>query len=196
MIMSHYEQLDATRHTVRSNPEYPCPQHILDQQVGVSVTYMMRFDGSERQGIIEVHQDLADDVIGFFKFAFDIGFPIEHVTPASEQPYFFDDNRLMYNNASSGFNHRLIADSRQLSLHALGRAIDINPRYNPCTLYDQDGNAISKQPSNGKYDTLRPDTFVTDHPLVKFMKKRSWEWGGDWTPESGRVDLHHFQKAA
>jgi peptidoglycan LD-endopeptidase CwlK len=184
-------------HTVESNPDFRCPDEILAQQVGIRVQYM-NFEGIDRTGLIEVHQDVAEDVIDFFAFAYEIGFPLKHVVRASLLEYKFDDNKLMSDNVSSGFNYRYIEGSTDLSLHALGLAIDVNPKLNPYMTYDSSGKVVSQLPPRpmGSYDPREAGTFTKHHELVVFMRERGWEWGGDWKKESGRVDLHHFQKPA
>jgi hypothetical protein len=98
----------------------------------------------------------------------------------------------MEDNVSSGFNYRLIAGTDKPSLHALGRAFDINPRQNPYIRYER--REIIAQPKQSKWDKSRPGTLFADHPLVKMMEGFGWEWGGHWSQESGRTDYQHFQK--
>ena len=53
---------------------------------------------------------------------------------------------------------------------------------------------VFRAPENGVYDPSAKGTLTSDHPLVLLMKELGWEWGGDWTPETGREDYQHFQK--
>jgi hypothetical protein len=193
--MSEFEQQKRIAHEVLSNPDKPCPPEILRRIVGVEVVFV-DVEGNDQRGIIEVHETLTHDVADFFALARSIDFPISSVTPASAEQFGFDDGKLMAANASSGFNYRTIAGTDRPSLHGLGRAIDVNPRLNPYLKYDEQGSLVETHPADGAYDTRVAGTFTAGHPLVRFMKERGWEWGGDWTPETGRTDLHHFQKAA
>jgi len=177
-----------------TNTQTPCPRSILDSLEEVLVTYK-DFSGTKKTSVIEVHASLATDVRDFFKHALSLGFPFTDVVRASDTPYHFDDLLLMQANASSGFNYRLIAGTHTPSLHGLGRAIDINPRLNPYTSY-VNSVVANIRPHNSTYDPSVNGTLTAQHPLVVFMKSRGWEWGGDWTKESGRIDLHHFQKPA
>lgn len=179
--------------SITTNPQIPCPQSILDSLEEVLVTYK-DFSGAQKTSTIEVHASLASDVRDFFKRAFTLGFSFTDIVRASDAPYHFDDLLLMQANASSGFNYRLIAGMQTPSLHGLGRAIDINPRLNPYIRYVNDVT-VNILPHNSSYDPLANGTLTAQHPLVVFMKSRGWEWGGDWTKESGRIDRHHFQKA-
>ena len=178
---------------VASNPERPLPPEIAWQIVPLTVSFR-DFDGTEHEGTIEVHRDLAEDVQDFFTLAQEIGFPIEKVKKSSDAPTPWDDGTLMAENATSSFNYRMIAGTDRPSLHGLGRALDVNPRLNPYIRYDDEGNA-TVEPAGAEHHPGEPGVFDAEHPLVVFMKSRGWEWGGDWKPESGRTDLHHFQKA-
>ena len=180
-------------HEVATNPNDPCPREILDQIMGVRATFLS-YNGADIDGIIEVHKDIVDDVKQFFALAYELGFPFNEVLPASKALIPFSDLSLMNQNISSGFNYRTIVDSDELSLHALGRAIDINPRRNPYRLYDQAGKLIKTLPGNWLSSADDAGELTPNHELVRLMRSLGWEWGGDWKPESGRVDLHHFQK--
>lgn len=182
-------------HAVRTNPDYPCPNEILARQVGIRVMHM-NLHGHYLHGVIEVNEAVAKDVEDFFAYAFNLGFPISSVTPASAISYKFNDGLLMEHNVTSGFNYRPINGSGKLSCHALGMAIDVNPKQNPIEYYDDQQEMTHQLPKKGSYEPKEPGTFLPDHELVVFMRERGWVWGGDWTKESGRIDRHHFQKVS
>jgi peptidoglycan L-alanyl-D-glutamate endopeptidase CwlK len=87
---------------------------------------------------------------------------------------------------SSAFNYRLIAGTDRLSRHALGRAVDINPRENPA-IYP-DGRIV---PAGAVRRPGKPGTFTEDHPVVRAFREKGWRWGGDFTHLR---DYHHFEK--
>lgn len=176
------------------NPGNPCPPELLSKQVGLAVVYMDCTD-TVRSGVIEAHRDVAAEVHDFFALAFQLQFPIEKVVRASDPAYLWDDDKLMADNATSGFNYRYIPGTGEMSLHAQGRAFDVNTRLNPYITY-QDGDILrpSIAPPGATWTPEIPGTLYEGHQLVVLMKERGWEWGGDWTPESGRVDYQHFQK--
>lgn len=180
-----------SKRQVLSNPNQSCPPEILKQQVGIEVKYV-GFDGLPQSGIIEVNEAVADDVKTFFERALLLSFPIEKIAPASDSQYLWNDDALMGANVSSGFNYRLIAGSDTSSLHGKGLAFDVNPRQNPYIRYE-DGQEIVA-PKGALWQPDQPGTLSAEHPLVQFMIERGWEWGGNWTAESGRVDYQHFQK--
>lgn len=175
---------------VRNNPDKPCPPELLAQQVGLEVQYL-GFDGIVHSGVIEVHQDAAEDVAAFFELALELEFPIQKVVQAGQPEYAWDDDKLMADNATSSFNYRTIAGTDTVSEHALG-AFDVNPELNPYIRYVGDETIVS--PAGARWNPAVPGTLTADHPLVVLMKSRGWEWGGDWEPASGRVDYQHFQK--
>ena len=88
---------------------------------------------------------------------------------------------------SSAFNYRLIAGTDRLSRHALGCAVDINPRENPAVYPD---NRIA--PPGAVWRPEKPGTFTADHPVVRTFREKGWLWGGDFTHLR---DYHHFEKA-
>lgn len=168
------------------------PEQIRKQQRVLTVRYIS-FDDLEHQGQIVVNHELRHNVIEMFAVAFQLKFPIEKVIPASQFGY--DDEKLMSANVTSGFNYRTIVGTDELSPHATGRAIDVNPRLNPYT--HKVGGQVVTEPAGAEWDPKVPGTFCKDHPLVHFMKSRGWIWGGDWTvEETGRADYHHFEKRA
>lgn len=178
---------------VKNNPNNPCSIEILSNIVPVEVKYL-DFDGNYKTGTIEVNKIVTGDVSEFFKMAFEIKFPINRVAKSSDPEFAWDDSKIMAANASTAFNYRNIAGTDRLSLHSTGFAFDINPVQNPYIKY-KDGQIFAIEPNGSKHDPFAPGTLTIDHPLVQFMLDRGWEWGGNWSPESGRIDYQHFQKS-
>lgn len=166
------------------------PIKIRRDQVVLVVNYF-DFDGLNHQGQLVIHKDLAEDVKDWFELAAKLKFPIHKVAPAAS--YDFDDNRLMAENITSGFNFRQIAGTDELSPHATGRAFDVNPALNPYSHF-VDGNLVI-DPPGAVYRPGEPGVLDAGHELVKFLQKRGWFWGGEWTVERDKkCDLHHFDK--
>ena len=175
------------------NPEITCPPRIL-QKLGLVAVDYIGFDERVHSGQIIVEKSLLIDVREFFYQARKIHFPINKVVPAAAPDYSWDDEKLMEDNASSGFNYRLIAGTNKPSFRALGRALDINPRQNPHIRYE-DGKEIVK-PDGAVWNPDAPGTFHAEHPLVHLMEGFGWEWGGNWAQDKGRTDYQHFQKTS
>lgn len=177
----------------KQNPDKPAPLEVLAKIKPVVVRYL-DFEGEAQVGTVEIHEDLVDDIKDFFEEANKLSFPIERVVKSSDEKYGWDDDKLMADNATTGFNYRLIKGTDRPSLHGQGRAFDVNDALNPFIRY-VDGKP-EVDPPGAVHNPEIPGTLTAEHPLVLFMKDRGWEWGGDWLPESGRTDYQHFQKAA
>jgi hypothetical protein len=177
---------------VLADPTAGCPDEILARQVVVEPAYL-GFDGQVRTGRVEVHQDAADDLAAFFAEALTLGFPFDRVAAASDLGW--DDRRLMATNVTSAFNYRTVAGRATLSYHAIGAAIDVNPRLNPYSR-TVDGTVVV-EPPGAVWRPGTPGTLTADHPLVLLLVARGWDWGGSWSLDDGGVlDHQHFQKTA
>ncbi len=79
---------------------------------------------------------------------------------------------------SSAFNFRYIAGTTELSQHAFGRAIDLNPVENP---WRRPGSIV---PAAGRafadLRDIRPGMIGRPGPVVAVFDELGWEWGGDW----------------
>ncbi|MHB1484272.1 MAG: M15 family metallopeptidase [Saccharofermentanales bacterium] len=149
------------------------------------------YDGRFHIGQIIMDETLADEIIEIFKILLDAKFPIQKIV--LPDAYGGDDELSMRDNNTSGFNDRPIKNSGgALSYHQLGRAIDINPLYNPY-INLKTGDI---QPSTaGAYLDRTKDLKGMIHSgdiCVTAFKTRGWVWGGDWTTVK---DYQHFEKA-
>ena len=160
------------------------PQSVIDSLVLLNVIYYST-DNKLHKGQILVNKAVQKDINTFFKKAQEMKFPIKKVVPIVK--YNWDDDASMADNNSSAFNYRFIAGTKKLSNHSFGRAIDINPYFNP-VIYKETGKV---SPSGAKYNPKSKGVFSQDNPLVILMKKLGWRWGGDWT---SLKDYHHFDK--
>ena len=175
------------------NPLLPAPVEVLKKLRTINVAHYT-FTGDVVTGEIIMHAEVMNDVKDFFEYAFTIQFPIFSVIPIHENPFYFNDTLSCIANNSSGFNYRMIYNSHTLSKHSFGKAFDINPFQNIYITYDSTGRETYRLPKNGVYDPNAPGTLHADHSLVRFMKERGWNWGGDWTKNDGRTDFQHFEK--
>jgi hypothetical protein len=158
------------------------PKEIRENLALVEVQYVS-FDGLVHQGQLVVHRDLADDVrVRFVELLF-IRFPIEKVIPIVA--YDWDDEASMQDNNTSAFNYRAIYPITKLSNHSTGRAIDINPKLNPCTA----SNGVI-QPLGGVYDVTVSGTLVASNKAVAVFVANGWTWLG----ARARKDWQHFEK--
>ncbi len=159
------------------------PKEILDSLVLIDV-YYYSFDQKMHKGQLVVHKDLKDEILEIFEMVKILKYPIAKVIPIVK--YNWSDEKSMLDNNTSSFNYRTISGTNRLSLHARGRAIDINPFLNPVVY--EDGKII---PRGAKYDIKRIGTLHPRHPLVLEFKHLGWRWGGDF---QSYKDYHHFDK--
>lgn len=168
------------------------------------------FDYNVQIGHMVVAADVAEDVLNIFSELFDIKYPIERM--GLIDPYFdmqteeldSPDRSSMGRNNTSAFCYRVVSGSGNLSNHAYGRAIDLNPKTNP---WEQNG---SVSPRNArKYanraqtaagtdfsdwtDTEQAAFIGSDTEVYRIFRKYGWEWGGEiW---GSQHDYQHFQKS-
>ena len=154
----------------------------------VEVDYI-GFDGQTHRGALIVNEDLAADVAAIFEQLIQLRYPIAKIRTVDNYPG-ADDESSMEDNNTSAFNCRDIPGTGHWSLHASGRAIDLNPLLNP--EIDQTG---AVQPKNAApyLDRNRTDPGVlhAGDAAVRVFTDRGWRWGGDWrTPK----DYQHFEQ--
>ncbi|MGA2554445.1 MAG: M15 family metallopeptidase [Smithella sp.] len=159
------------------------PDEIIDGLSLVDVLYYS-FDGRKHQGQIIVNREREDDVYEIFDFIEKILFPIGKVVPIIA--YQWNDYKSMADNNSSSFNFRVIEGTTKLSMHSLGKAMDINPVQNP-VIYP---NGVIT-PEGAKYRPKERGTFTEDNAIVQEFLKRGWHWGGNFDQPK---DYHHFEK--
>ncbi len=167
------------------NPAAPCPPEVFERQVMVPVRFYT-FGRRKSAGVIVVDRGVADEITELFDMIFAHRFPIASAIPISYPPFRWNDERSMIANNTSGFNYRAIAGTNRLSWHALGRAIDINPWFNPL-----EKNGVVRPAGAERYDPTRRGAIAPDSFIVRFLKAHDWEWGGDWRDYK---DYQHFQK--
>jgi peptidoglycan L-alanyl-D-glutamate endopeptidase CwlK len=160
------------------------PREVLDSLCLIDVRYC-GFDGRRHKGQLVIHRDLAEELQELFALMEQRRFPVAGVTPIV--CFGWSDEASMAADNSSAFNYRLIAGTDRLSQHALGRAVDINPRSNPA-IYPNGRIA----PARAVWQPVEDGTFTPDHPVVRAFREKGWRWGGDFTHIR---DYHHFEKA-
>ena len=149
-------------------------------------------DGKLKSGEIVCHKDIAADLIDIFHELYKAHYPIECVQLIDD--YNANDEQSMLHNNTSCFNYRHVAGTKSLSLHSQGKAIDINPLYNPYVKRLRNGT-MSISPKTGRVYANRSKTFKykIDHNdlAYKLFKKHGFTWGGDW---KSLKDYQHFEK--
>ncbi len=143
------------------------------------------FEGRQQIGQLITVGDLAKQVLTIFSALHALAFPIASMHLMHK--FRGDDGASMAANNSSCFNSRRIVNSTRVSLHALGRAIDINPVQNPVI---RDGKV---RPDAGlPYRDRTQQAMGMIHKggeVVRVFAESGWKWGGDW---KNPKDYHHF----
>lgn len=141
--------------------------------------------GEVLEGVLVVHADHAEDLVGVFASLFDARFPIQSVRPITA--FDGDDDASMRANNTSAFNCRTISGTSTWSQHAYGGAVDINPLVNPWVrggVVDPPEGAPFVDRSVDAPGLVRPGDVVT-----RAFAEIGWGWGGDWTTT---LDYQHF----
>lgn len=163
----------------------------LDQLCHLSILHY-DFNGEVQTGELICNVDIADDLLEIFYELYLNEYQINKMRLIDE--YDGDDTLSMLDNNTSCFNYRAAADSDNLSKHALGLAIDINPFYNPYVYYKADGS-VYISPAGSEIYADRSQTFpykIDDTDLCyKLFREHGFIWGGNWNYQK---DYQHFQK--
>ena len=159
------------------------PREVLETLCLINVDYA-GFDGRRHRGQLVVHRELAAELEELFILMETQAFPIAGAVPIIR--YGWSDEASMAANNTSAFNYRVVAGTDRLSLHATGRAVDINPRLNPAIYAD---GRIA--PAEGLYRPGIPGTLAEGDLVVGAFLERGWRWGGHFNHVR---DYHHFEK--
>ncbi|MBU9763193.1 M15 family metallopeptidase [Mycobacterium sp. TNTM28] len=146
------------------------------------------FDGRSHRGELVVHRDAVRDVIEIFGDLRSARFPIEKMRTVDNYPRASDELSMQDNNTSA-FNCRPLP-SGAWSLHAYGRAVDINPLVNP---YISESGDLQPKTARAYLDRARADQgMIRDGDVVvRTFAERGWRWGGHWRDP---IDYQHFER--
>ncbi len=150
------------------------------------------FEGNPAEGELICNSYIAQDLVEIFYELYYNEYQIEKIKLIDE--YDGNDDISMEDNNTSCFNYRTVAGSKNLSKHALGLAIDINPLYNPYITYEKDGNPNIAPASASAYaDRERAFPYKIDENdlCYKLFIQHGFTWGGNWNSSK---DYQHFQK--
>lgn len=157
------------------------PQKVIEELELIDVNYIST-DNKLHQGQILTNKELVNDIKELFQLMLEQGFVIEKAIPIVA--YNWSDSLSMANNNTYSFCYRNVS----YSLHAKGRAIDINPRFNPLRWKIK---KLPNQPLGAVLDTTVNGTLYPNHPIINEFKKRGFRWGHYF---SKFWDDHHFDK--
>ena len=186
-------------------------------------------NGQVQTGEMVVHKQLADEVLLIFQELYNIKYPIERMelvdkyTNATNGKEADDWTSIQANNTSA-FNYRKANDGQHdlenLSNHAYGKCIDINPLVNPYIINyhnkDHQGAYTTHRPedgpngtnananSNDKFifrDTMegwtdieKKERIAKDTEIYNIFTKYGWTWLETAGSTGKDLDSQHFQK--
>lgn len=190
-----YEPLtDAVKNRITgiSYPEISCSVPYEDLNY-VGLKYI-DFDGQEQSGELICNKAVAQDMAEIFYELYRNDYRLERVRLIDE--YAGDDTASMADNNTSCFNYRVVDGTTNLSKHAYGLAIDVNPYYNPYVVFgrNSDGSDYISPPGSEIYAD-RSQNFpykIDENDLCyRLFTEHGFTWGGNW---NSTKDYQHFQK--
>ncbi len=191
----YYEPLTDTvkeRITGISYPESGCTVPYEDLNY-VGLLYI-DFNGQEQIGELICNKAVAQDMVEIFYELYRNDYRLERVRLIDE--YAGDDTASMADNNTSCFNYRVVDGTTNLSKHAYGLAIDVNPYYNPYVVFgrNSDGSDYISPPGSEIYAD-RGQSFpykIDENDLCyRLFTEHGFTWGGNW---NSTKDYQHFQK--
>lgn len=191
----YYEPLtDAVKQRITgiSYPESGCTVPYEDLRY-VGLLYY-DFNGEEQTGELICNKGIAQDMIEIFYELYRNDYQIEKIRLIDE--YNGDDTASMADNNTSCFNYRVVDGTTNLSKHAYGLAIDINPFYNPYVVYNKGGTGNTYiSPAGSEIYADRSQDFaykIDENDLCyRLFIEHGFTWGGNWNSSK---DYQHFQK--
>jgi D-alanyl-D-alanine carboxypeptidase len=145
------------------------------------------FDGRAHTGALVVNADAVSDLVHVFTRLYAARFPIRRMRPIDayhgrDEPSLEADNTAAFN-----CRYAVAPGPKRWSVHAFGRAIDVNPVENPYL----EGGRVHPGRGRGFLDRsrLRPGMAVRGGLLVRAFAGVGWAWGGRW---AGSPDYQHF----
>lgn len=190
-----YEPLtDAVKERITgiSYPESGCTVPYEDLNY-VGLKYI-DFDGQEQSGELICNKAVAQDMAEIFYELYRNDYRLERVRLIDE--YAGDDTASMADNNTSCFNYRVVDGTTNLSKHAYGLAIDVNPYYNPYVVFgrNSDGSDYISPPGSEIYaDRSQSFPYKIDETdlCYRLFTEHGFTWGGNW---NSTKDYQHFQK--
>lgn len=156
----------------------------LDELVVIDMPHHTPGGGIGR-GELVLHRDASKAATEAFEQLWSQGFVITSIRPVRN--FDGDDDASMSADNTSAFNCRPKAGGTSWSMHAFGRAIDVNPLRNPYVR----GERVD--PPEGRdwleRDASRPGVMASGSPQVQAFLDVGWKWGGHWRSAK---DYQHF----
>ena len=145
------------------------------------------FDGNAQVGEMICNKAIADDLVVIFRELYEARYPIRSIRLIDD--FNGDDEASMAADNTSCFNYRKKTGMRELSKHARGLAVDINPFENPYVRPSRVRPAGASAFADRSKDF--PHKIDKNDLCYRLFRERGFSWGGTW--RSVR-DYQHFEK--
>ena len=145
------------------------------------------FDGREQVGEMICNKAVADDLVAIFRALFEARYPIRSIRLIDD--FGGDDEASMAADNTSCFNYRRKTGMRELSKHALGLAVDVNPFENPYVRPSRVRPAGASTYADRTKDF--PHKIDKEDLCYKLFRQHGFSWGGTWRSVQ---DYQHFEK--
>ena len=145
------------------------------------------FDGQDQVGELVCNQAIAADLVAIFRDLYEARYPIRSIRLIDD--FGGDDEASMAADNTSCFNYRKKTGMRELSKHALGLAVDINPFENPYVRPSRVRPAGASAFADRTKDF--PHKIDKEDLCYQLFRARGFSWGGSWRSVQ---DYQHFEK--
>ena len=170
--------------------------HIALEELRYLKMLHYNFDGEIQVGEMIVNAAIQEEVLDIFLELFGAKYEIRSMrliddfwTGNAED----SDTASVEANNTSAFCYRESTGGGNLSNHAYGLAIDLNPQQNPYISYST-GKAVWWHENANDYidrDAGLPHMITHEDLAYELFTERGFEWGGDW---NNPKDYQHFEK--
>ena len=145
------------------------------------------FNGDEQVGELVCNKAIAEDLVAIFRDLYEARYPIRSIRLIDD--FGGDDEASMAADNTSCFNYRKKTGMRELSKHALGLAVDINPFENPYVRPSRVRPAGASAYADRTKDF--PHKIDKEDLCYKLFRAHGFSWGGTWRSVQ---DYQHFEK--
>ena len=183
-----YERINGRSY--RDNP------HIGLEELRYLKMLHYNFDGQIQVGEMIVNESIQEDVLEIFQALLREEYEIQSMyliddywTGDAED----SDTESVDANNTSAFCYREITGGGNMSNHAYGLAIDLNPQQNPYVSY-RTGEPVWWHENANDYidrDAGLPHMITHEDLAYELFTQHGFEWGGDWDSPK---DYQHFEK--
>lgn len=145
------------------------------------------FDGKGQVGEMICNKAIADDLLAIFRELYKARYPIRSIRLIDD--FGGDDEASMEADNTSCFNYRRKTGMHELSKHARGLAVDINPFENPYVRPSRVRPAGASAYADRSKDF--PHKIDKNDLCYRLFREHGFSWGGSWRSVQ---DYQHFEK--